>query len=111
MSEPNQIHTPTPWALRDCEIVSTVKYLIEPNADEDEQGIPITVINLTGAMGGNDGDAAFIVKACNAYEALVAAIRSELEVCSYCWDADHSPRRQECPDAQHRQFRAALENK
>jgi hypothetical protein len=72
-------HTPTPWALRDSAIISTTAYLIEPNANNGEPGIPVTVIDLTGAMGGNDGDAQFIVTAVNHHDALVAALRDELE--------------------------------
>ena len=72
-------HTPTPWALGDCAIISTVDWLIEPNASDGEQGIPTTVINLTGACGGNDGDPAFIVKAVNSHDALVSSLRELLK--------------------------------
>lgn len=71
----NTNHTPTPWRLTDNAIESTVAYLIEPNPAEGEPlGIPLTVINLTGAMGGEDGDAEFIVRAVNSHEKLIAAL-------------------------------------
>ncbi len=63
-------HTPTPWKLGKCEIVSTVDWMIEPNAADDEEGVPTMVVNLTGAMGGSDGDAEFIVTACNSYDSM-----------------------------------------
>lgn len=72
---PKAEHTTTPWALRDLEIVSTVEFLVGPDVAEGEPGVPITVINLTGACGGKDGDPAFIVKAVNLHETLVEAIR------------------------------------
>jgi hypothetical protein len=71
-------HTPTPWRYRDCPggpvIESEAEWFIEPTDGED--GIPTTVINLHGAMGGNpDADIELIVTAVNYHEPMVAMLR------------------------------------
>lgn len=75
----NEAHTATPWALLDTRIVSTVEYLVQPNPEDGEEGSPLTVVDLYGAMGGHGGDAAFILKACNAHDALVDSLRDLLK--------------------------------
>lgn len=62
--------------MRNTSIVSTVEWLVEPNAAEGEEGSLLTVIDLYGAMGGHGGDAAFIVTAVNAHDALVEVLKT-----------------------------------
>lgn len=71
--------TPRPWRLTESEIVSDAAWLIEPSEVDGEPGVPITVINLTGACSGELGDLPFIVTAVNSHDALVAALRELTE--------------------------------
>ncbi len=47
-------HTPGPWRVKGCKIISATASRWTPIGDERE---PITVIDGRGAMGGNDTDA------------------------------------------------------
>jgi len=65
-------HTPGPWEYDGASsITSKSEWLIEPSEDEDEAGVPLKVIDLTGAMGGTNSKA-------DAY--LIAAAPELLEV-------------------------------
>jgi len=65
-------HTPGPWKYEDNKIVSTTQY--EPRYEEDEP-TNVTVVNLLGAMGGDDvsADIRLIATAPELLEALISA--------------------------------------
>lgn len=52
----NTTHTPGPWAYDENRnaIYSTVEFIIEPDKEQDEEGIPVDIISTRAAMGGND---------------------------------------------------------
>ena len=65
-------HTPGPWKYEDNKIVSTTQY--EPRYEEDEP-TNVTVVNLLGAMGGDDvsADIRLIAAAPTMLNALIEA--------------------------------------
>ena len=52
-------HTAGKWVYNKGRqaIESTTEWLVEPNKEEDEDGIPTQVISVLGAMGGNNPSA------------------------------------------------------
>lgn len=53
------MHTPGPWKYNKerSAIVSETAWLVEPSEELDTQGIPLDVLSLYGAMGGEDTQA------------------------------------------------------
>lgn len=48
-------HTKGPWIIKDSKIISLNSWLVSPS--DGEEGIPTTVVDLHGAMGGDDSRA------------------------------------------------------
>lgn len=61
-------HTPTPWRVYDH----------MPNCIEDAMGNDVFAQAMNKGSERNEANAAFIVQACNAHDALVAALRDVL---------------------------------
>ena len=63
-------HTPGPLKEIDNKIVSTVHFYVQPDPDNDIEGIPTTVVCLMSGMGGDDceADARLLIAAYNTYD-------------------------------------------
>lgn len=84
-----QKHTPGPWTIEENAIISANKWLIPP--DKYGPGVRQKIIDLTGAMGGDntDADARLISAAPDMLEALQAIValsqdqgRANLPMCA-----------------------------
>jgi len=65
-------HTPGPWQHTDSKIISLSSWFVPPDESIDDPGIRTTVVELRGAMGGDDinADAKLIAAAPELLEAL-----------------------------------------
>ncbi len=67
-------HTPGPWEYlpKQCAIVSKAEWFVEPDEENGEDGIRTCIVDLMGAMSGNDtgADAQLMAAAPELLEAL-----------------------------------------
>ena len=47
-------YTKGPWKAEGSKIVSMTEFLVDPLDDDDGKGIPITIVECYGAMGGDN---------------------------------------------------------
>lgn len=71
-----QQHTPTPWIAQDNQIIDTQDRMICPlvQAYDVKDGAYASGSQLKAVDDGGTTNAAFIVRACNSHDALVAAL-------------------------------------
>ena len=91
--------TTGPWEHKGHQIVSTTSWFLSPKdaIGQDIEPIPTSIVNLIGAMGGNDttADARLIAAAPELYEALsdlrwhsVGENGMDFEIKVTCWQVD-----------------------
>ena len=80
----NQKHTPGPWKYDEqrCAIVSLARWFTEPEDDCSGEGVRLSIVDLYGAMGGENtgADARLIAAAPELLEALEAFLSANHSV-------------------------------